>query len=145
MKKPHLIVLFTVLVLAVCISIAPRTSKTYVFLNSSVEIVSIELMINTNETGQAEEDKLLSPKILSEDEIWNFMSAIRELKTRRCYPPLWGWGDYVAKVTYSNGDGEMLGSTNIEYVESGRGATGDGAYSFWKYGAFEEVFLRYLD
>ena len=89
-------------------------------------------------------DSLIYEKLLVKDEIESFMSEIYKLETRRCYPPMWGWGDYVAKVTYSNGDVEMLGSSNIEYVEHGTSATGDGPYSFWKYGAFDEVFLRYL-
>ena len=75
----------------------------------------------------------------------NFMDEIYKLETRRCTPPLWGWGDYVAKVVYDNGDVELLGSRNIEFVEIDISASGEGNYCFWERGIFEEVFLRYLD
>ena len=109
------------------------------------DIVCIDLLINTNEVGKADADKLIFQKRLSEKEISSFMLDVYCLETRRCYPPMWGWGDYVAKVTYANGDFELLGSGNIEYVESGTIPTGDGAYAFWGYGLYEEVFFRYLD
>lgn len=125
--------------------IFPPVSRTYEFPNSTDHIVSIELMVNSNEVGEAEEDKLITQKSLSMDEIESFMDEIYKLETRRRYPPMWGWGDYVARVTYDNGDVELLGSGNIEYVESGSLATGDGPYVFWGYGIFEEVFLRYLE
>ena len=134
----------TVLLLFLCISLSLRVSRTYEFYNPVEEIIGIELIQNTNESGAAEEDKLLVRKTLTKDEIESFMSEVYELETRRCYPPMWGWGDYIAKVTYSNGDIEMLGSSNIEYIKHGESATGNGPYSFWEYGAFEEVFLRYL-
>ena len=102
-------------------------------------------MLNSNETGEADAEKLMSQKLLTQDEIEGFMSEVYKLETRRSYPPMWGWGAYVAKVTYSNGDVELLGTSNIEYVEQGATATGDGPYSFWKHGAFEEVLLRYMN
>ena len=144
MKRVYLIIASIIIVVILWISMFPQVSQIYVFRNSLQDIASIELFINTNETGQAEVDKLLSQKLLAKDEIERFMAEVYRLETRRCYPPMWGWGDYVAKVTYSNGDIELLGSSNIEYVEHGKSATGDGPYSFWKYGAFDEVFLRYL-
>ena len=93
MKKAYWIILSIIIIVVLCMSLVPRASKTYVFSNPSQDVVSIELMINTNETGQAEEDKLLSQKLLSKDEIEGFMSEIHKLETRRCYPPMWGWGD----------------------------------------------------
>ena len=145
MKKTHWIVAAIVLLLILCISLSPRVSLTYEFYNPVEEIVSVELLENTNESGAAEEDKLLVRKTLTKDEIESFMSEVYDLETRRCYPPMWGWGEYIAKVTYSNGDIEMLGSGNIETIRYGETATGDGPYSFWEHGAFEEVFLRYLN
>lgn len=143
MKRIMIIVFLLTLLILLCM--LPWVSRTYTFSNSVENIVSIELLINSNEVGKAEEDKLVFQKSLSVDEINCFMAEIYKLETRRCYPPMWGWGDYVAKVTYDNGDIEMLGSSNIEYVESGTFATGDGPYAFWGYGIFEEIFLRYLD
>ena len=121
-----------------------RASRTYVFSHPVEDIISVDFLINANEVGKAEEDKLIFQKSLSAEEVKSFMSEIYELETRRSYPPMWGWGDYVARVTYSNGDVELLGSGNIEYVENGSSATGDGFFVFWEYGVFEEVFLRYL-
>ena len=145
MKKVYLIIASFIIVLTLCICLFPQVSRTYVFENSLQDIVSIELMLNSNETGEADAEKLMSQKLLTQDEIEGFMSEVYKLETRRSYPPMWGWGAYVAKVTYSNGDVELLGTSNIEYVEQGATGTGDGPYSFWKYGAFEEVFLRYLN
>ena len=140
MKRIWIIV--AVLVLAVCL--LPKVSRTYPFPNGREEIVSIELLTNSNEVGEADVDKLIFQKLLSGEEAEEFMEEIYALETRRCYPPMWGWGEYVARVTYSNGDVELLGSGNIEFVEYGSAATGDGPYAFWGYGIFEEVFLRYL-
>lgn len=145
MKRIYWIAILLIFLLFLYPIIFPRVSRTYEFPNPLEEIISIEFLINKNESGEAEEDKLIFKKSLSEKEIARFMSEIYKLETRRCYPPMWGWGEYIAKVTYSNGDVEMLGSGNIEYVESGASATGDGPYAFWEYGTFEEVFLRYSD
>lgn len=144
MKKSVWIVAFA-LIFLILLCMCPRVPRTYIFSNPPEEIVSIELLINANEAGKAEIEKLVFQKSLSADEIESFMAEVYGLETRRCYPPMWGWGEYIAKVTYSSGDVEMLGSGNIEYVEDGSVATGDGSYAFWGYGIFEEVFLRYLD
>ena len=141
----RILIILSILVILILLCMSHCVSRNYIFSNSAENIISIELLSNSNEVGNAEEDKLVWQKSLSKDEINCFMAEIYKLETRRCYPPMWGWGDYVARVTYSNGDIEMLGSGNIEYVKSGSFATGDGAYAFWRYGAFEEVFLRYLD
>ncbi len=138
-------IIVSLLVLLILLWTCPWVSRTYTFSHSPENIVSIQLLINTNESGKAEEDKLICQKSLSTDEIKGFMAEIYTLETRRCYPPMWGWGKYVARVTYSGGDVELLGSGNIEYVKRGSSATGDGPYVFWGYGIFEEVFLRYLD
>lgn len=143
--KKRIWIIASVLVFLFLLILCPRVSRTYEFSNPLENIVSIELLINSNDVGKAEVDKLIFQKSLSTEEIESFMEEIYELETRRCYPPMWGWGEYIARVTYSNGDIEMLGSGNIEYIESGSFATGDGPYAFWGYGIYEEVFLRYLD
>lgn len=45
------------------------------------------------------------------------MNDIYELETEKDHrhPPFWGWGEYIVKVTYKNGDIEILGSEVIEY------------------------------
>lgn len=134
------LILFVLILVIAC----PRVSRTYEFPNSMEDIVSIDLLINTDDVGKADVDKLIVQKSLSEEEISSFMSEIYMLETRRCYPPMWGWGEYIAKVTYDNGDIELLGSDNIEYVKKGSSATGDGPYAFWGYGLYEEVFIHFL-
>ena len=48
------------------------------------------------------------------------------LETRIAYPPPSGWGCYIAKISYCNGDVEILGSYNIEYISVGHSPTGIG-------------------
>ena len=145
MKSIRLLIIFVLIWVAVVFLLPGRVSKTYEFSHPAKEIVSIDLLLNTNESGKADESLLIFQKSLDQNEIASFMSEVYALKTSRCYPPLWGWGEYVALVTYANGDTELLGSTNIEFVPSGASATGDGAYSFAHYGEFETVFLDYID
>ena len=143
--KKRILVIAGVLVFLVLFSLYSRVSRTYEFPNPLESIVGIDLLLNSNEVGKAEEDKLIFKKSLSTDEIKDFMNEVYELETKRCYPPMWGWGAYVARVVYDNGDIELLGSGNIEYIENGSFATWDCPYVFWGYGIFEEVFLRDLD
>ena len=144
--KPIRLTFILVLIWVVVVFLLPgRVSKTYEFAHPVEEIVSIDLLINTNDVGQANADLLVRQRSLTQEETTSFMSEIYGLETRRCYPPLWGWGDYVARITYANGDAELLGSANIEFVPSGASSTGDGPYSFWHFGAFEAVFLQYMD
>ena len=133
-----------ILVLFVMWILFIRPSRTYQFPNPPEDIISIDLLINENEMGNVDTSKLVFQRRLSAEEAASFMDEIYGLETRRCYPPTWGWGEYIAKVTYSNGDVELLGSDNIEYVKKGGQATGCGPYSFWVYGVFEEVFSRYM-
>jgi len=145
MKKYLWLLGFILPILVVLSILFPRVSPTYIFPNPVDEIVSIDLIINMNKPGETEEELLSFQRSLTEEEIQHFMDEIYELKTEMPYPPPWGWGRYIAKVTYDNGDIEMLGSGNIEYVENGSVADGCGTYTFYGYGVFEEIFLRYLE
>ena len=145
MKQVRLLIIFVLIWVVVVFLLPGRVSKTYEFAHPAEDIVSIDLLLNTNESGKADESLLIFQKSLNDNEIDSFMSEVCALETNRYYPPMWGWGDYVAKVTYANGDTELLGSTNIEFVPSGASATGDGSYSFTHYGEFEAVFLHCLE
>lgn len=80
---------------------------------------------------------------LDDSEITAFMNEVYELPTKRDgTPPTWGYGPYIAKITYENGDVEMLGSYNIEFIPSGSTPTGIGDYIFPR-GVFQDVFLKY--
>ena len=81
MKRIMIIVFLLTLLILLCM--LPWVSRTYTFSNSVENIVSIELLINSNEVGKAEEDKLVFQKSLSVDEINCFMAEIYKLETRR--------------------------------------------------------------
>lgn len=138
MKKTICIFLI-MLLLCGCKSV----SKTYEFPYPLEDVESIELIINKNGSGEAYLSKLIVIKTLSEEEIQSFMTEIYALKTVRSNPPGWGWGEYIAKVTYENGFIEMLGSYNISTAEKGEELLSGGWYHFLD--DFEGVFLRYAD
>jgi len=72
-----------------------------------------------------------------------FMKELYNLETDRCItPPPTGYGLYIARVVYRNGDIEMFGSRHIEFIAKGSTPRGIGEYSFSKK-AFEELFFEY--
>lgn len=122
-------------------------SATYEFTNSMEEIISIELLHNRNEGGVGtDEENIDLIYELNEEEFESFMDDIYDLETARCYPPFWGYGDYIAKVTYSNGDVEMLGSLHIEFIPSeGVDLAGYGDYFFKDAEAFIQILEEYCE
>ena len=147
MRKNILITIVSI-VAVLCILFCGSISKSnsyYEFRNSTESIVSIELQYNYNELGLGtEQDNIHSIRMLTQDEIPVFMEEACKIPVKECYPPWWGWGCYIAKVTYSNGDVEVLGSHNIEYIPSRNTAFGTGVYTFAG-DRFEEVFSKYID
>lgn len=122
-----------------------KISRNYVFSNSIEDVVSIELLYNQNSGGEGiDSSNIHSIRLLTTEEIHPFMEEIYRLETRTANPPPSGWGCYLAKVTYSNGDVEMLGSYNIEYILAGHVPTGIGTY-FFTGDAFEKLFSSYID
>lgn len=84
-------------------------------------------------------------KELEADEFCSFMNQIYALKTKKGgTPPRWGYGEYIAKVTYQNGDMEILGSYCIEYVRSGGQQSGVGEYYFVEQDSFLSIIQSYL-
>lgn len=145
MKKYVLVLLILLLVLCLCRCFF--RSEEYEFQNTLDMVVSVELLYNHNESpsGYDTFDFTLIRE-LEPEEIITFMNDIYQLETSRGggTPPRWGYGWYIAKVVYSNGDVEMLGSYNIEYIACGEDQTGVGIYYFAD-DAFEEVFSKYVD
>lgn len=122
-----------------------HASSTYQFSNETADIVSIEMLHNQNPYGEGTDiNNIHLIRELEEDEIVPFMTEIYALETDRYNPPLWGYGEYIAKVTYTNGDIEMLGSLNIVYIASGADSNGVSPYFFTGDG-FTEVFSEYVD
>ena len=123
--------LFSILL---CLFFSACSSKPeiYLFTNPIEEITSVTLMSNHNESGEGiDESKFVLIRELEKVEIDSFMNSVYELRThRRAGGPLWGYGEYMAKVSYSNGDIEILGILNIEYIPNGTIPTGFGSYYF---------------
>ena len=73
------------------------------------------------------------------------MEKIHGLETKeRMGGPLWGLGEYIARVVYQNGDIELLGSSNIEFIPSGKKMWGYGSYYF-RTDEFETIFKQYVE
>mgnify|MGYP006967349553 CR=1 FL=1 len=128
--------------------------EAYPFPNKNVEIKKVELLRNLNSEGYGilEENFLLLAE-LDTDEINTFMTDIYELETnRRNGGPLWGYGEFFARVTYANTDVEYLGIGNIELVSndhhdgisSGSQQSGFGSYYFSP-DEFLSIFVKYAD
>lgn len=118
----------------------------YQFPNKSIPIDSVELFHNMNPGGIGIDENNMDLLLTLEDsEINGFMEDIYELPTERCgTPPPYGYGEYIAKVTYENGDIEMFGSKNIVYIPSGERSYGVGEY-FFEATTFEKLFSQYID
>lgn len=144
MKKYALALL--IVLLALCLCRCFFRSEEYEFQNTLDMVVSVELLYNQNESSDGYDSFDFTPiKVLDSKEIELFMADVYQLETARCgTPPRRGYGWYIAKVTYSNGDVEMLGSYNIEYIPYGEDQTGVGIYYFVD-DTFEEVFSNYVD
>lgn len=119
---------------------------TYQFPNQSVTIKSIELLHNMNPDGQGtDENNMVLLRTLNEEECAEYMAAIYSLPTESCGPPPpWGYGEYVTRITYENGDIEMYGPYNIELIEVGEEVWGVGDYYFPGDG-YERLFAEYVN
>lgn len=138
-------VIFFMLVLLVLSFLSNRIPKHYIFQNPIDQIESIELLYNQNDGGEGiNPSNIYSIRLLEKDEVQPFMEAIYNLETRIANPPPSGWGCYIVKISYFNGDIELLGSYNIEYIPEGHTETGIGSY-FFTGKAFEELFEKYID
>ena len=128
MKKLAFLILFYFLLLCGC----TFETSSYQFVNGIENVSSIVILQNQNENGEGtDESKIYVVRELEENEIGAFMSEVYQLQTdRRAGGPLWGYGEYIAKITYTNGDVEMLGTLNIEFIPNGTQPTGFGAYYF---------------
>lgn len=142
--KKHFVILALLLCLVGCKSDAPD----YTFQNQGEAIVSIELIHNHNEYGFGiDETNFHSIEFLDKEELVSFMNQIYDLEIT-CVDfmgPLFGYGEYFARVTYLNGDIEIYGSGNIEYVEADDTPSGFGIFYFQNPDEFLNVLLTYID
>lgn len=141
MKKTVIIVL-----LLVALSGCSGVEDTYSFPNRDMKIISIELLHNRNVNGIGiDESNMVLLKVLDEEEITEFMNACYQLPTKEMgTPPATGYGEYVAKIRYENGDVEIFSTYNIELIPNGCEAVGCGTHYF-PVKSFNDVFAEYTD
>lgn len=120
------------------------TPSHYRYPHSTADAVRVELLRNHNTDAFASDDgKFELLAVLEGEWMAAFLSEVRELETSYCIsPPPRGYGEYVARVTYSNGDVEYYGTWHIEFVKSGEARAGVGGYSF-RDRALEPLILEY--
>ena len=141
MKKITIIILFLVTLFG-----CAGTDSTYSFPNRDMRIISIQLLHNRNVNGVGiDESNMVLLKELSEEEIPEFMNACYQLPTKIMgTPPSTGYGEYVAKILYENGDIEIFSTYNIELIPDGCKAVGCGTHYF-PVKCFNDVFTEYTD
>lgn len=140
--KQVIIMILILLILTGC----SRIPETYQFTAPIDSIKSIELIQNNNPNGEGtNEEFFVILKSLDKTDSEDFMHAVYEIPTKRVgTPPPWGYGPYFARVTYSNGDIDILGVWNLEFIESGTSPSGVGDYKFAD-DKFEQLFFEYAE
>ena len=138
--------LIAIILLLVLLTGCTKPDPTYSFPNKDIRIASIELLHNMNKNGIGiDESNMVLLRTLSEEEIVHFMDACYQLPTERMgTPPATGYGEYVAKIIYENGDIEIYSTYNIELVPKGKNAVGCGSHYF-PVNSFNNVFAQYID
>lgn len=144
MKKYFILFLIILLALSGC-----RTdASVYEFRNQGEQIVSIELIQNLNQYGEGTDETFFHGlATLSGEECTDFMQQLCQLRIKSIgyRNPLWGYGAYFARVTYVNGDIEIYGSENIEYIACGDDPTGFSLFHFEDEEAFLDVLSGYIN
>ena len=77
MKQVRLLIIFVLIWVVVVFLLPGRVSKTYEFAHPAEDIVSIDLLLNTNESGKADESLLIFQKSLNENEIDSFIRCVQ--------------------------------------------------------------------
>ena len=140
------IIYLFLLIFILCGCSSNRMSEHYVFQNKDEAIESVELLLNpyTDDGYSEHEGEFISIRTLEKNEISSFMESVYALETGKCIsPPPTNHGFYIVRVTYENGDIEMLGSYHLEFVKKGEAPKGIGAYYFTSQTAFETLFYEY--
>ena len=142
MKKLIVMILIIIILFSSC----KMPPTTYSFPHNPDQVVSVILLHNRNSSGEGTDQSNFSViKELTPEESVLFVDEVYKLDTHRRYGgPYWGYGDYIAKITYDNGDVEMLGSLHIEFIPNGETATGYGAYHF-EHGSFVTLLSNYAE
>ena len=117
----------------------------YELSNSPEMIVKIELYSNSSEPGTyTRQENITFIRQLDEDEIDRFVQEISALEMIMTNPPARSYGRYIAAITYSNGDVDIVSDHVIEYVPAGKQPGQVSGHTF-SGDAFENVFQKYAD
>lgn len=137
--------LWVLLVLVVILCFCGCSAGIYELNNSPETIAKIELYSNASEPGTyAHQENVTFIRQLEEDEIASFVQEICNLEMIMTHPPAYGYGSYIAVITYSNGDMDILSNHAIEYVPAGE-QPGQVSGDTFPGDSFEVVFLKYAD
>ena len=120
MKRIAILVMLLSLVFSGCIF---RRKTNYEFLHSTDQIVSIDILDNDDHNPLLEDEP--DPKVLcviSEDEFDSVISTLANIPGNEFLnDPPEGYGPVVIRITYSNGDFELIGRHNSSvHLASGR-------------------------
>lgn len=135
-----------IIMLIICTSLLSGCMpEEYPFPNKDQPIEKVELLYNPAYGNNAVTwDSMENICILDSENADAFLRALYDIETHKCItPPSSGYGFYVARVVYQNGDVEMFGSRHIEFIKKGDSPKEVGAYSFSKE-EFEKLFFEYV-
>ena len=135
--------LWIVLVLVVILCFCGCSAGIYELTNSPETITKIELYSNASEPGTyAHQENITFIRQLEELEIDSFVQEISGLEMIMTHPPARGYGSYIAVITYSNGDMDILSNHAIEYVPVGE-QPGQVSGDTFPGDSFDVIFLKY--
>lgn len=135
-KTKRFLLIAVVLIFAIRIYIL----REYRFPHDMESIVSVQIM-QCSDAEPWDPSGYWLLKELNANEIPEFMEKINSLETDSgATPPRYGYGEYVVKITYENGDMEFLGTHCIAFVRPGEWQSGVGEYFY----ADEEAFLKLI-
>ena len=142
MKRIAILVMLLSLVFSGCIF---KRKTNYEFLHSADQIVSIVLLDNDDHnTLLAREPNPTVLCVISEEEFESVISTLANIPGNKVIndPPR-GYGSVVIRITYSNGDFELIGRHNSSvHLASGR----DYSENFlFNQEGFCEFLLKYVD
>ena len=119
----------------------------YLYPNRAVKIDSIEIVLNLNEDHLGtDETKFQVLSELEAEAFDTYIERIQKVETACRYGgPLWGYGKVFTRVTYINGDIEILGINNIEFISAEESATGFGSYYYIDKNQLISIMSEYAD
>ena len=114
MKKGAVIIAFVSIFLSMSLIGCNSKSFSYEFIQDQANIATVAIS-----TLDYESKKMETLITLSEENIGVLINDVKSLKCREFMPidPLLSYGDVVICITYYNGEIEVIGITNIGYID----------------------------